>query len=62
MAMVRPPLHDHTCLICRGKYPCWESDCVLSTGIVCEDCVEDKQEILPVHINTLGIAGIPRVN
>jgi hypothetical protein len=44
MTKLRQPLHDHTCLFCRGNFPCWELSCTLSTGIVCDDCAEEKQE------------------
>jgi hypothetical protein len=44
MSPVREPLHNHTCLICRGNYPCWNLGCALAAQIVCDDCGEDETE------------------
>ncbi len=61
MSPLRPPLHDHACVICRGKYPCWEAQCGMTNDIVCEDCVEDKEEVLLV-LSDSGIACLQWVN
>src|SRR5207302_10881104 len=61
MSALRPPFHDHVCLICRGKYPCWQLDCVLRTDIICEDCAEDKEEAL-LALSTSDVAAVQRVN
>jgi hypothetical protein len=52
MPTVKPPLHEHICLICRGEYPCWGTDCVPRADIVCDECVEDKTEQEEIAQNT----------
>ncbi len=49
---VRQPIHDHTCLICRGKYPCWEPNCGLPLQIVCDDCGEQEMEASEINQNS----------
>jgi len=44
MSTVRQPLHEHTCLMCRGKYSCWDVHCAQSDDIVCDDCGEIEEE------------------
>jgi hypothetical protein len=41
---LRKPIHDHTCLIGRGNYPCWEPRCQVPKQIVCDDCDEQEAE------------------
>lgn len=42
MPELRPPLHEHICLICKGDYPCWKVDCTLRREFICDDCAEGK--------------------
>jgi len=44
MASVKQPDHEHSCLICKGKYPCWNTSCTLQPYIICDDCTEEKEE------------------
>lgn len=41
---VRRPLHEHTCLICRGNFPCWKVQCNVPERLVCDDCAEQESE------------------
>jgi hypothetical protein len=38
------PEHNHTCVRCRGAFPCWEADCSLEQEFVCDDCADDFTE------------------
>lgn len=52
---VRPPHHTHTCLVCRGNYPCWELRCTRGTQIVCDDCAEKEAEENEISKDTTKI-------
>lgn len=61
MSALKPPFHGHACLICRGKYPCWKAECALPADIICEDCIEDKEEAL-LALSTSEVAAVQQVN
>jgi hypothetical protein len=55
MSKVRQPHHDHTCLICRGKYPCWDLRCVLTGDFVCDDCAQEKTDDAAIGRNSQAV-------
>jgi hypothetical protein len=49
---IRKPLHDHHCLICSGKYPCWTSLCKQHREFVSDDRTENAEEESKAAANT----------
>ena len=41
---LKAPEHNHTCVRCRGAFPCWETDCSMEQEFVCDDCADDLTE------------------